>query len=318
MNDMKKINKERLSNKKFMTLARKDAIAGYLFILPFIIGFTAFMLVPLAQSIAMVFSNVQLDLEHNRFTLAFTGLNNLQNVFLVDPDFTRHMVSELGRMAVTVPAIIVFSFAVAVLINQKFKGRLFVRSVFFLPVILASGVIVGVETNNDLLNNVADLIRESNAVRAQVTGTLAEVLSAATGGVGIINDFMEIVFLVINQVHVIAMASGIQIIIFLTGLQLIPTSLYEASRIEGATEWENFWKITFPMLGPMILVNVVYSVIDFLTRTDNEVMEYIRDLLARRMDYGLGSAMAWAYFFVVASVLGIITFLISRKVHYYE
>jgi len=317
MTEMKK-SKNNLTSKKFLTLARKDAITGYLFILPFIIGFTVFMLIPIVQSISMVFSEVSLDLQNNRFTMTFTGLTNLHNIFLIDPDFTPHMVAELGRMAITVPAIIVFSFAVAVLLNQKFKGRLFVRSVFFLPVILASGVIVGIETNNDLLNNVADLIRESNAVRAQVTGTLAEILSAATGGVGIINDFMEIVFVVINQIHIIAMASGIQIIIFLTGLQLIPTSLYEASRIEGATEWENFWKITFPMLSPMILVNVVYSVIDFLTRTDNDVMEYIRDFIARRMNYGLGSAMAWAYFLIVSLVLGLVAFLISRKIYYYE
>lgn len=313
---MKK-NKESLSNKKFLTLARKDAITGYLFILPFIIGFTAFMLLPLIQSITMVFSDVLLDLQNNQFSMNFTGLNNLQSVFLVDPDFMPHMVAEMGRMAIIVPAIIVFSFSVAVLLNQKFKGRLFVRSVFFLPVILASGVIVGIETNNGLLNNVADLIRESNEVRAQVTTTLEEILSLASGDVGIISDFMAVVFVLINQIHVIAMASGIQIIIFLTGLQLIPTSLYEASRIEGATEWENFWKITFPMLSPMILVNVVYSVVDFLTRTDNTVMNYINDIMTS-MDYGVGSAMAWVYFLVVLLVVGIVTFFISRKIYYYE
>jgi len=317
---MKKNEKNRTSTRanKFLTLARKDAITGYLFILPFIIGFVAFMLIPIVQSIMMSFSEVLFDLENNGFIMNFNGLDNLNNVFFIDPDFVPQMVAELGRMAMMVPAIIVFAFSVAVLINQKFKGRLFVRAVFFLPVILASGVIVGIEADNALLGNVAELIRESNAVRAQVTGTLEEVLATATGGMGLINDFMEIVFVVINQIHIIAMASGIQIIIFLTGLQLIPTSLYEASRIEGATEWENFWKITFPMLSPMILVNIVYSVIDFLIRTDNEVMDHINRIMIADMNYGLGSAMAWVYFLIVSAVLGIVGFLVSRKIYYYE
>lgn len=317
---MKKNEKNLVSTRsnKFLTLARKDAITGYLFILPFIIGFVAFMLIPVVQSIMMSFSEVTFDFDNHGFLLSFTGLDNFNSVFLIDPDFIPLMVAELGRMAMMVPTIIVFAFSVSVLLNQKFKGRLFVRAIFFLPVILASGVIVGIEADNALLGNVAELIRESNAVRAQVTGTLEEVLATATGGIGLISDFMEIVFVVINQIHIIAMASGIQIIIFLTGLQLIPTSLYEASRIEGATEWENFWKITFPMLSPMILVNIVYSVVDFLIRTDNEVMEHIHQIMTVNMNYGLGSAMAWVYFLAVAAALGIIGFLVSRKIYYYE
>ena len=300
-----------------LTLAGKNAVTGYLFILPFIIGFLAFMAYPLAQSLQMVFSEVLIDAQNNRFNMSFVGLSNIQRVFLVDADFTQFMVAEIGRMALSVPAILIFSLFAAILLNQKFLGRGFVRAVFFLPVILSSGVIVGVETQNALLNDVAELIRDTNAMRAQITGVLEDILITA-GGVQAMNDFMEYIFMIVNQVHAIAMASGIQIIIFLSGLQMIPASLFESSRIEGATEWENFWKITFPMLSPLILVNVVYSVVDFLVRTDNEVMEHIRTSLLQRMEYGFASAMAWSYFLAVAIILAIVGGIISRRVYYYE
>ena len=302
--------------RKKLGLTTKDSIAGYLFILPFIIGFLSFMLLPIIQSIQMVFNEVTLDTANNRFALEFTGLNNINRAFLVDVDFTRLMVESLIQMALMVPAIIIFSFFVALLLNQEFKGRMLVRSIFFLPVILSSGIIVGLEANNSLLHNVADMIREGNAARAQITGLLEEIL-INFGGVQALSGFMGYIFDIVNQLHVIAMASGIQIIIFLSGLQTIPGSVFEAASMEGATQWEIFWKITFPMLSPLILVNVVYSVVDFLIRTDNEVMEHIREAMGR-LDYGFGSAMAWVYFSIVAVTLGIVTLIISKRIYYYD
>jgi len=305
------------SKRSKMTMANKNAISGYLFISPFIIGFLAFLARPLWQSFRMVFSYVDFASVDFGFALHWTGIDNLRRALVVDADFTRNVIEALLQMAIMVPAILVFSLFIATLLNRKFPGRGFVRAVFFLPVILASGVLVNIATNNSLLYMVSEQIQEQNAMRANITGMLEELLVTTTGA-AVVGDFMGILFLMINQIYDIAMASGIQILIFLAGLQTISPSIYEASSIEGATGWENFWKITFPMISPMILVVVVYSVIDFLVRTDSVVMEEVRDQIMRRMDYGFGSAMAWFYFLVIAVILGIVGFIISRLVYYYD
>ena len=300
-----------------LTMANKNAISGYLFISPFIIGFLVFMARPLWQSFRMVFSYVNFrDVEFG-YTMEWVGFENLRRALLVDADFTRNVVEALMQMAIMVPAILVFSLFIAMLLNRKFPGRGFVRAIFFLPVILASGVLVNIATNNSLLYMMSEQIQEQNAMRANITGVLEDLLVTTTG-VAVVGDFMDILFLMINQIHTIAMSSGIQILIFLAGLQTINPSIFEASSIEGATSWENFWKITFPMISPMILVVIVYSVIDFLVRTDSEVMEEVRDQIMRHMNYGFGSAMAWFYFLVIAAVLGIVGFIVSRLVYYYD
>ncbi|MCL2372149.1 MAG: sugar ABC transporter permease [Defluviitaleaceae bacterium] len=304
--------------RKGLSMQGRNAISGYLFILPWIIGFVAFMGYPIFQSIRMVFSHVEMNAEYHRFDTEWIGLENLRRAFFVDPDFTRFMTEEIMRMVGLVIPIVIFSFFIAVLLNQKFAGRGFVRAIFFLPVILASGVLVNLETNNSLLDLVSAQIQEQNAMRANVTGVLESIMVSATGAGGVMDTFMETVLNIINQLYNIAMASGIQILIFLAGLQAISPSIFEASSIEGATAWENFWKITFPMLSPMILVVVVYSVVDFLVRTDSSVMEHIEIRILRMLDYGFGSAMAWAYFLIIAAILGVATLIISRMVYYYD
>ncbi|MDR3020214.1 MAG: sugar ABC transporter permease [Treponema sp.] len=301
-------------NKYSLTFEGRNAVAGYLFLLPFIIGFLSFMFLPILESLRMVFSRVRIDLAINGFAMDFTGLDNLKRVFLVDPEFNRMLVEEMWRMLLIVPAIIIFSLFVALILNQEFKGRGFVRAVFFLPVILSSGIMIGLETNNDLLNSMAEIIREGNLLKTSITRVLEDILVAE----GAASDFMAYIFAIINQIYDIAMASGIQIIIFLSALQTIPPSMFEAAEIEGATGWECFWKITFPMVSPLILVNVVYSVIDYFLRTDNRVMDKIREAMVMRLEFSFSTTMAWAYFMAVLVVIGIAIGIISKKVYYYE
>jgi len=297
-----------------LNFATKNAIAGYLFISPFLLGFLAFMFMPIIESIRMVFSEVTLDLDNHRLSMAFTGIANINKVFFVDAEFSRLLTEELLKMLFTVPAIIVFSFFVALIINQKFKGRGFVRSVFFLPVILSAGIMMGLETNNSLLAGMQELIKESNAAQASITGVLEDLLFTVGGPMGAIMDY---ILVVVNSIYNIALTSGMQIIIFLSGLQTISPSMYEASTMEGATAWESFWKITFPMVSSLILVNVVYSVIDYFVRSDNTVMLKVTETIGK-MDYGFSSAMAWAYFSIVILVVGVLALFISRRVYYYE
>jgi len=297
-----------------LTLEGKNARAGYLFVLPFIIGFISFMLLPIFESLRMSFSRVIIDVTRYGFRMEFTGLGNIQRALLVDAEFNRLLVEELVRMVLIVPAVIIFSLFVALILNQEFKARGFVRAIFFLPVILSSGVLIGLETNNALLRSVAESIKQSNQLKTSVTGVLERVLAAE----GAASGYMKYIFQVVNQIYNIAMASGIQIIIFLSALQTIPSSMFEAAKIEGSTSWECFWKITFPMVSSLILVNFVYSVVDYLIRTDNRVMKKIFVALVNRLDFGFSAAMAWFYFLVVIVVIGICLSIISKKVYYYE
>lgn len=303
--------------KRQRNLRRRNAIAGYLFISPFIIGFVAFMLKPMLESFWMSLCDVTVNAKGsaNPFEMDFIKVfkeSNYYKAFLLDPDFKNYLVETLTEMAIQVPAILVFSFFIALLLNQEFKGRGFVRAVFFLPVILASGILVGLETDNVLMAGMKDVIAESSGT--SITATLEEILS--TSGIG--GRILDPVFTIIDSVYEIALASGIQIIIFISGLQTVSPSMYEAAKIEGCSAWESFWKITFPMVSSMILVNLIYSVVDFFMRTDNEAMELITEMINPKMDYGLGSAMAWSYFGIVAAVLGILVAIISKKVYYYE
>jgi ABC-type sugar transport system permease subunit len=173
---------------------------------------------------------------------------------------------------------------------------------------------IGLETNNSLLNNMAEIIKEGNLLKASITRVLEDILVAE----GAASDFMAYIFIVVNQIYDIAMASGIQIIIFLSALQTIPPSMFEAAEIEGSTSWECFWKITFPMVSPLILVNVVYSVVDYFIRTDNLIMAKINTTMTNLLDFSFSTSMAWVYFVAVMLILGISIGLISKKVYYYE
>jgi ABC-type sugar transport system permease subunit len=297
-----------------LTMEGRNALAGYLFLLPFLIGFMSFMFFPIVESLRMVFSRVKIDTASNGFAMEFTGLENLKRVLMIDPEFNRFLTEEIWRMVLIVPAIIIFSLFVALILNQEFKARSFVRAIFFLPVILSSGVMIGLETNNSLLANMAEIIREGNLLKSSVTGVLEDILVAE----GAASDFMAYIFAIINQIDDIAMASGIQIIIFLSALKTIPASMFEAAEIEGATSWECFWKITFPMVSPLILVNIVYSVVDYFLRTDNRVMVKINQTFVQRLDFSFSTSMAWVYFLAVIAIIGIALGLISRKVYYYE
>lgn len=300
--------------RKKKTLAFKNAVAGYLFIAPFILGFILFMVVPLGQSLLMTFNDVNPMSDGTGFSMEWVGIKNYKDAFMVDVDFVPALVSELVTMVVNTPATLIFSFFIALLLNQNFKGRGAVRAIFFLPVILSSGVIVGLEYNNSLLSDMKDVISETSN-DASVTAVLEDIL--ITSGGGPMARMFQYVFDIINKVYDIAIASGIQIIMFLSALQTISPSMFEAAKIEGCTAWESFWKITFPMVSSMILVNVVYTVIDFFLKTDNTVMTKISEEVGK-MNYGFSSAIAWVYFLCVIVILGIVSLIISKRVYYYE
>ena len=297
--------------KKPAGLQKRKAISGYLFIMPFIIGFLVFMVQPLFQSLYMSLSTVKVST--SGFESIFSGIENYKRAFLIDPDFTRLLTEELGKMIINSVAVMVFSFFVALILNQKFKGRAFVRAVFFLPVILSSGVILGVEYDNALLSGLQETIQQS-ANDSSISAVIQNIL--VTSGIG--TRAFEIVFDIVDGIYDVAITSGIQILIFLSALQTISESMYEAAAIEGCTAWESLWKITFPMVSSMLLVNWVYTIVDFCMRSDSEVMEKITEQMTLYMDYGFSSAMAWVYFVVIGVIIGVSALFLSKVVYYYD
>jgi len=300
----RKIKKSKLS------LLGRRAVFGYLFILPFVLGFLLFMVKPLIQSLIMSFSDVQVGAEG--FENVYAGLKNYERALTIDPNFSRMLLEEISKMVFNSLATIIFSFFIALLLNQKFKGRAFVRAVFFLPVIFSSGVIVGLEYNNTLLSGMKEMIEQSSS--SGIADTLEMILSSTDLADGFVEKIIELV----NSVYDIAIASGIQIIIFLSALQTIPKSMYEAADIEGCTKWESLWKITFPMISSMFLVNWIYTIIDFFMKSDNQVIQQVQTEVTRNLDFGYGSALSWIYFGVVIAWIGISSLIISRVVYYYE
>ncbi len=300
---------EKNKKKRLVGLEKRKARAGYLFCLPFILGFLIFMLRPFLQSLYMSFTSVELGA--GLFKMTYTGWANYYFAFRTDPEYVRLLTEELLRMVVYSCAIIVFSFFVSLILNQKFQGRALVRAVFFLPVILSSGVMLGLESNNQLIAQLQQTV-ESTTADVSITAGLQTILR--TTGIG--GKAFEQVFEVINNIYDVALASGIQIIIFLSGLQTIPGSMYEAAQIEGCTAWESLWKVTFPMISSLFLVNWVYTVVDFCMRSDNQVIDKIQTVMVQKQDYGTASAMTWVYFLVVIAFVGITSLAISKGVYY--
>lgn len=297
--------------RKLVGLQRRKAISGYLFIMPFILGFLMFMVKPLFQSLYMSFCNVEVS--SGGFQYNLIGLSNYIKAFTVDPEFNQQLTEEIGKLCINSLAVMVFSFFVALILNQRFKGRALVRAVFFLPVILSSGVILGVETNNSLLSNIQEMIGENGSSNS-ITVAIQDIL--VTTGLG--SRMFETVFEIVDGIYDVAIASGIQIIIFLSGLQTISESMYEAADIEGCTKWESLWKITFPMISSLFLVNWIYTIIDFCMRSDSKVMEKISDEMIVQINFGFSSALAWVYFLIVMAIIGISSLIISKGVYYYE
>ncbi len=305
----------KVNGKRKLTLQGKDAVAGYLFIIPFLVGFFGLFLPMLLKSVMFSFSNM--TVEKGGYVLekaANGGFEHYIRALTIDPKFNLQLLGAVKDMAVNVPLILIFSFFAANLLNQKFRGRGVARSIFFFPVILTSGIVLGIESS-DLLQATLGPEGMLSADDASTVFNVATFLLKYTNlPSGIVTYLSEAVL----GIYDIVIASGVQILIFLAGLQGISPSLYEASNMEGATAWENFWKITFPMISPLILVNAIYTIIDSFTSANNELMTLIKKTIFNDVRYGYGSAMAWIYFLVIAVIISVVGGIIAKRVFYMD
>ncbi|WP_254438498.1 carbohydrate ABC transporter permease [Paenibacillus sp. DCT19] len=245
------------------------------------------------------------------FTLEFIGLGNFREALLSHESYVRMLTESVLNIVVNTPLIIIFSLFFAVILNQKFRGRVLARAIFFLPVILASGIIASIE-NGDLMQSVVRNANDMTGGGLSVLKNLDLTIMLLESGMSPI--LVEYLTGAVSRIYEIVSQSGVQILIFLAGLQSISPSLYEAAKIEGSTGYEAFWKITFPMLSPLILTNLVYTIVDSFI--SDQTSRLVVDTAFKSFNFGLSAAMSWIYFAVIALILWVTTALVSRKVFY--
>lgn len=292
--------------KRYVSYSRKRARSGLWFCLPFLLGFFLFFLMPMLQSVCYAFSSLKIT--ERGLELSFVGFRNFKEALFTDPQYVRTIVESMKNMVIQVPVIILFSLFMAVILNQKFRGRMLARAIFFLPVIVVSGVIIEILSTDYLSSEIMSGAQSGGLFHGMGS---YDILIAMGIPYQLVNTLIPFVYDIFNLVW----NSGVQILIFLAGLQTIPGQLYECASMEGCTAWETFWKITFPLVSPMILMNVVFTVIDYCTTSLNPVIKLVNQQTAN-MDFAYAAGLSWMYLIVVLLFVGIIYWLLNKRIIY--
>ena len=297
------------------SLDKRKARSGYFFVLPFLIGFIAIYLPMIWDSIVYSFSHVTIVAGEGSVT-EFVGWENYREALFVNPDFIKTLVTGIKELAFDIPAIILFSLFMAVLLNQKMAGRAAFRAILFVPVIISTGLMESIASQN-----IMDDMGEEGIADGTEVSTASEIVSAIDienlfAGMKVGTELVQYVVTMINNIYDIVNRSGVQMLIFLAGLQSISPAIYESCSIDGATGWETFWKITFPMISPMILVNSVYTIIDSFTTNQNTVMTFIDGIYTQSNGKEISSAMSWMYFLIVILIVAAVAGIASAFVFY--
>ncbi|BBH21402.1 ABC transporter permease [Paenibacillus baekrokdamisoli] len=269
---------------------------GYLFMLPWAIGFSVFVAFPVGWSLFNSFHNVKL--RGGDFQYEFVGLNNFRRILMEDNVYPVELLLYFQEMLLIIPLILFFSFIVSLLLNQKFAGRGPIRAIFFLPVIFATGQVL------------MELFGQGAGELPFIEQYNLEGLIKGYVGAQLADPIMG----VLGKAVIILWYSGVQILIFIAGYQTIPRTVYEAIRIDGATPWESFWKITLPGMIPFIGLNAVFTIVDLFTFPMNPVMEQVsKNMFDVKTGYGYASAQAWLYFALILLLLGVALLIAYRS-----
>ena len=306
--------------RKASSLDKRKSRAGWLFVLPFIIGFVFVYFPIIFDSIKLSFFTMTTSA--TGYEIEWRGFENYREALFVtkigSQTFLQALVIGLQKMIFDIPAIIIFSLFMAVLLNQKMAGRAMFRAIFFVPVIISTGIMESIEAQNTLggmMNEgISDGAEESASDQIVSSLDIEKLFSSMQVG----TELVELVVEWVNNIFSIVNRSGVQMLIFLAGLQSISPAIYESCQIDGATAWETFWKITFPMISPMILVNAVYTVIDSFTSESNTIMTFINSVYTGSVKNGqvISSAMSWMYFLIVILIVLVVAGICSAFVFY--
>lgn len=300
-------------NKKRMTLKQKRAIVGLLFIAPWLIGFLVYYVRSLILTTQFSLSYVDIA-ETGGYTVSFIGLDNFKTALFEHANFNQILVNSITDILVDVPFITFFSLFIAILLNTKFKGRTAIRAIFFLPILMNSGAVL--QTLQLATQNIQGGATSTIAEMANTSGVNADYFISIFMDLGMPDKLMNYVIDLIGRIYEIVRASSVQIIIFIAALQSVSASLYEVSKIEGATGYETFWKVTFPMVSPLILTNVVYTIIDKFVNSD--VVDIAYTTAFSLYDYGLSAAMSMLSTLIVCAILLLVGGIITKFTFYYN
>ena len=302
----KKLSREEKKNRQKVKpgrLAKREAITGLIFVSPWIVGALLFLAYPLVTSFWYALNNIRITPLGKRYT--FLAYGNFTQILMSDADFPIQLMDYLVSTIISVPIIVVFALIIAMMLNQEIKARGFFRLIFFLPVIIVSGPILGM-LNSQGAGSITAIDTQA------ITAAIMNFLPSALG---------EPIAEIFQNMVTILWYSGVQILIFLSGLQKIDRSMYEAAKIDGGSGWECFWKITLPSIKPLILLNCVYTV-GFISNNDqNSIIELIKNSMfsgTTEKGYGYASAMAWLYSVVVILIVGLFALLFLARKDIYE
>ncbi len=275
---------------------------GLMFVTPWILGIILFFLVPIFQSIAYSFSKMNVTADGVK--VEFLGLDHYKEILLADPNYTKWISNSLVNFLYSLPIILLVSLVLALMLNQKFRGRFIFRAIYFLPVIIATGEVM----------NIIFRTTEKDLAAMGVSETLSTGMVSVEEITNWLNMDAKISMYIttaINEIFNLVWSCGIPTVLFLAGLQSVPTSLYEASKVEGATKWEEFWFITFPMLGRVTLLVGIFVMVELITDKENGVVSTVYAKMHAGI-YDSTSAMLWFYFIVAGGIMGLIVFVYNK------
>lgn len=279
-----------------LTMDQRHKLHGYIFVSPFILGTLIFFAFPLAISIKLAFGHVT---KLSGFIIEWIGIANFKQALIFDINFLPMFYNLMLNTIRDIPLIIIFSLFISILINKSMRGRGLLRLIFFMPFLLGSGEVIQHMRNQGIHQQVLS-IADGTLIPRELIVYLGK-------------NAAETIDLFFGTIVNVMWGSCVQILIFLSGLQSIPISLFEASKVEGATEWDTFWKVTLPMMMPVMLLNIIYTIVDLSISIDNDLFQYIRDYAFHRMQFGYASAMGWLYFIFILLVILLIVFIFSRN-----
>lgn len=289
--------------KKHRGIESLKSVYGIAFISPWILGIALFFIYPILHSVYLSFANLKITSDDTIVT--FNGIKSYYQILVRDPDYLDNLLASFSNMFVSLPFILIVSLVLALLLNGEYKGRIFFRGLFFLPVIFASG-------------SVLQLFLEAgsyNATHAAVSDSVSfEMIdfSAVLQGLNLPGFMETYLSKALGNIFLLVWQSGIQTILILAGLQSIPDLLYEVAKVEGATKWEEFWFITLPMLMRTVFLVVIFTVIELVSSGGNDIVNRAYDQF-NLLEYGVGSAMLWFYFIFVGIIIAIFN-LVYQKI----
>ncbi|MBP3390686.1 MAG: sugar ABC transporter permease [Clostridia bacterium] len=291
-----------MKNRKPKGLETLKSRYAFIFLAPWIVGMLFFFIMPIVQSAYFSFAQISIEIEGVKTN--FLGLENFEYILFKDTQYIDDFISAITDMLISVPFILVVSLILAVLLNNKFHGRLFFRSLYFMPVIIASGAVLELYLGAASSNATEVAINDAVSFGMIDFSEIFTALNLPTAIESYLSVALDNLFMLVWQ-------SGIQIILFIAGLQSIPDLLYEVAHVEGATKWEEFWFITLPMLGRTMFLVIVFTIVENITKSNNEIISHGYNFF-NNLDYGRGSASLWFYFIVIGIIMAVVLFLYNK------